>query len=119
MRSMQRLATRQSRGADAAEKRHMKWIKERGICAACGNSAGVIVHHCEGATFKHNKLLVGHWFVIGLCQCCDNIVTRGSRRAFRDAFGPQSKLWFRQLQEYPGRHEVGQCEINAILDWGK
>lgn len=116
---MQRKPTRQSRGPDAAEKRHMAWIKERGICAACVNDGGVIGHHCEGATFKHNKILLGHWFVIGLCQCCDNIITRQSRRAFRDAFGNQCDLWFKQLQEYPLKHEIGQHEIEAIMSWQK
>lgn len=116
---MQRKPTRQSRGPDTAELRLMRWIKERGICAACGNDGGVIAHHCEGATFKHNKIHVGHWFVIGLCPPCDSIITRGSRRAFRDAFGPQCELWFKQLQDYPLRHEIGQTEIDAIMEWGK
>lgn len=103
---MQRAATKQSRGANALENAHMTWIKERNQCAACG-SHGVINHHCEGATFKVKvdfvTVLIGHAFVIGLCQCCDNIITRGSRRAFRDAFGLQSELWLKQYQDSPVR----------------
>lgn len=116
---MMRLATRQSRGPDAAEKRHLKWIKERCICAACGNPGPVIAHHCEGSTFKINKVMLGHIFIIGLCQCCDNIVTRQSRRAFREIFGPQSALWFMQLQSYPLKHEFGLAEIEAIVNYGR
>ena len=116
---MQRPATRQSRAADAAERRHITWIKERGVCAACGNDGGVIAHHMEGSSFRHQKLLLGHWMILGLCGPCDNIITRGSRRAFREAFGNQCDLWFKQLQEYPLRHEIGQHEIDAIMDWGK
>jgi len=103
---MQRKATRQTRAANALEKAHMAWIKERNTCAACGNS-GVINHHCEGAAFKVKvdgvTVLLGHAFVIGLCQCCDNIVTRGSRKAFRDAFGLQSALWAKQYEQSPVR----------------
>ncbi len=104
---MQRKPTSQSRGPNALEYRHIDWIKERGICIACGNDGGVIAHHCEGATYtvKVNlvSLIIGHAFVIGLCQCCDNIITKGSRRAFRDAFGLQSDLWLKQYQESPVR----------------
>lgn len=103
---MQRKSTAQSRGANALEKAHMQWIKERNQCAACGNS-GVINHHCEGSTFKVKvdlaTVLIGHAFVIGLCQCCDKIITRGSRKAFREAFGFQSDLWLKQYQDSPVR----------------
>lgn len=104
---MQRVATRQSRGANALEKAHISWIKERGICAACSNKSSVIAHHCEGSTFKVKvngvTEIIGHAFVIGLCQCCDNIVTRGSRKAFRNAFGLQSELWLKQYEQSPIR----------------
>jgi hypothetical protein len=116
---MQRKPTRQSRGADSAERRHIKWIKERCICAACGCNALVVAHHCEGACFKINKVQLGHIFVVGLCITCDNIVTRGSRKALREAFGPQSEMWRRQLEQYPLKHEFGESEIQAIIDYGR
>lgn len=103
---MQRKPTPQSRGANALEKAHMQWIKDRNQCAACGNY-GVINHHCEGATFKVKvnfvTVLIGHAFAIGLCQDCDNVITKGSRRAFREAFGLQSELWLKQYQDSPVR----------------
>lgn len=114
---MQRKPTPQSRGPNAAERAHIKWIKERGICAACGNDGGVIAHHCEGSTFRNNKVLCGHFFVIGLCQCCDNIITRGSRKAFREAFGAQSELWLKQAEKYPV--EIPLEIIQAIASYGK
>lgn len=102
---MRRPITNQSRGANSAEKAHMAWIKERGICAACQCNSGVIIHHCEGSAFKVKvgliTVIIGHAFVLGLCQSCDNIVTRGSRKAFRLAFGLQSNLWLKQYQESP------------------
>lgn len=116
---MQRKATRQSRGANAAEKRHMSWIKSRMVCAACRQFGPVINHHCMGATFKNNKVQCGHLFVIGLCQSCDNIVTRESRRALCDAFGSQSGLWAEQFEDYPSKDEFSEEEVNAIIAYGK
>lgn len=116
---MQRAATRQSRAANAAEKRHMSWIKGRMICAACNRFGPVINHHCEGATFRNKKILVGHLFVIGLCQDCDDIITRQSRRKFRESFGSQSGLWSKQFESYPNQQDFSQEEIQAIISYGK
>lgn len=119
---MNRKPTKNTRGPNAAEKAYQKWIKEeRQTCAACGAKGPVIGHHCEGATFKHNKTLVGHWFFIGLCENCDNIVTHGSRKAFRDTFGPQSSLWNNEQTHYG--FQTGYCApyeiFMAIMDWNK
>lgn len=106
---MQRLATRQSRAANTQEKLHMAWIKERGVCAACGIKCHVINHHCEGSTFKIKVMgvtvLIGHAFVIGLCSCCDALVTNQGRRQFREAYGLQSDLWLTQYEESPVRFD--------------
>lgn len=113
---MNRKPTRQSRGPNVAEKKHMSWAKERGICAACNAIAPVILHHCEGSTFKSRvgleRVLLGHWFVLGLCQNCDDIVTHGSRRAFREKFGDQCDLWLIQAESYP--HEIPLNVIQGI-----
>jgi len=117
---MMRKSTAQSRGPNAAEKAHMAWVKHNGdFCSACQWPAILIVHHCEGATFRHNKILIGHWFVLGLCQECDDVVTHGSRRAFREKFGPQSELWLRQFERYPFKTECTLEVQAAIKDWGK
>jgi hypothetical protein len=45
---MQRKSTKQSPSANAAEKRHMQYFKERGICSACVSDCGfgnVIIHY--------------------------------------------------------------------------
>lgn len=116
---MQRRATATTRGPNAAETRHMAWLKDRGVCAATGMHGPVIGHHCEGATFKHNKTLIGHWFVIGLSEFADALVTRQGRRQFRHRFGAQSELWLRQLEGYPHRDEVPDEVVEAIRSWGK
>ena len=119
---MQRKSTKNTRGPNAEEKRFHKWIKEEcGRCAACLSRMPLILHHCEGATFKHNKILVGHWFTIGLCEYCDDIVTRGSRKSFREKFGPQSECWENQVFKYISHKKEQPPEevFNAIMDWGR
>ena len=116
---MMRKATKQSRGANSTEREYMTWIKQRSICAACDIHAPVINHHMYGATAKIKvdliTVLIGHSAVLGLCQCCDNIVTRGSRRKFVDAFGPQNALWALQYKDSPIRFppEV----VQGIMDY--
>ena len=113
---MQRKATKNTRGPNAQEKRFHAFCKGSD-CIVCGNPGPSIVHHCEGATFKHNKTLVGHWFVIPLCVTCDDVITHGSRTKFRRKFGMQSKFWYDQHQKF---NEVAPVEVyDAILDWNK
>ena len=91
---MQRKATKTTRAANAEEKKFQTFTKESD-CIVCDNSGPSIVHHCMGATYKHNKVLIGHWFVLPLCQACDDVITHGSRRTFKDKFGLQSDYWHR------------------------
>ena len=116
---MQRKPTRQSRGPNAAEKRFQDYQKNKGWCDAEGMEGPVILHHAEGATFKHNKVLCGHWFVLALSQKADDVVTHGSRRKFREKYGPQSILWARAMEDYPNIEECPPEVFKAIVDWGK
>ena len=119
---MQRKPTNNTRGPNADEKRFQAWCKEQ-ACCVCDNTGPSIVHHCEGSTFKHNKTLVGHWFVIPLCEACDDVITKGNRRAFRDRFGPQSNLWDSTVVNYQCDKEdffiVPLDVFDAIMDWGR
>jgi hypothetical protein len=116
---MQRKATKQSPAPSAAAMRYMKWTKLQEHCAACEQEAQLIFHHCEGSAFKHNKEYIGPWFGFGLCQKCDDIVTHGSRRKFREIHGPQSEIWHKQLQKYPARHECPMDVFAAIANYNK
>ena len=86
------------------EKAYQSWAKER-LCCVCGNY-GVVVHHCEGSTFKlkvnFETVLLGHWFCLPLCTTCDDVITNGSRRSFRERFGLQCDYWAKEIDEYPG-----------------
>jgi hypothetical protein len=112
---MQRRPTRQSPAANAEQRRFLAWVKEQS-CAVCSDWP-CIAHHCEGATWAHNKTKCGHWFILPLCQVHDDVVTQGSRRLFRQEFGPQSALWLRLIKKSPIKPP--QEVIDAIEDWGR
>lgn len=120
---MQRKPTKNTRGPNTDEKRYMSWIKDGCYkCAACMRYTDLIGHHCEGATFKHNKTLIGHWFILGLCQECDDIVTHGSRKALRQAYGPQCDMWEIQYMAYKFDTDKDPCPddvYESIMDWNK
>lgn len=117
---MQRKPTKNTRGPNAEEKRFQAWLKQRPCCVT-GKPGPSIVHHCEGATFKHNKVLVGHWFCIPLSQEADDLVTNRSRKAFREFYGPQSHLWSLEAFEYFSDTAINVPDevTNSILDWGR
>lgn len=113
---MQSKVTKNTRAPNAEEKRFHAITKESD-CICCGNPGPSIVEHCMGKSFRHNKELIGHWFVIPLCVECDNVTTKGSRRAFRNKFGPQSKLWFKHLMNTG--HQPPISVVGAIEDFGQ
>jgi len=117
---MQRPATRQSPCAGAAAKAHMRWLKDRGVCAACGDDGGVICHHSVGSSFKSHvgieRVHFGNEFVLGLCLNCDTLRTR-SRKAFINAFGLECKLWEKQYKDSPVKFD--QLIVQGILESGR
>ena len=113
---MERKPTKTTRGPNADEKRFHAITKESD-CICCGNPGPSIVDHCMGATFKHNKVIVGHWFVVPLCQSCDDITTHGSRKAFRERFGPQCDRWVAHVINTKSKPpEDVWC---AIVNWAR
>jgi len=114
---MQRKATATTRGPNSAELKFRAWCKEHS-CIVCGNPGPSIVHHAEGATFKHDKVLCGHWFLLPLCQPCDRVVTNEGKPAFRRATGTtQASLWFELVSKSP--HQPPEDVQNAIADRGR
>ncbi len=113
---MQRKATKNTRAANADEKRFHA-ITKNSDCIVCGNPSPSIVNHCWGATFKHLKVLVGHWFVIPLCLECDNVITHGSRRGFSERFGTQSSLWGSHIKNTAVEPPFEVVE--SIKDWNQ
>ena len=113
---MQRKPTKNTRGPNAEEKRFMVWVKDQ-PCAVYDIPGPSIVQHCEGATFRHNKVLIGHWFLLPLSVKADDLVTYGNRRWFRQEHGTQSSLWLKLIESSP--FNPPQEVVEAIKDWGK
>lgn len=120
---MQRKITKQSMAASTNCKRFFKWIKERGICAACGRDCGfgnVICHHVVGSSKKVyvgvERVHIGNEFVIGLCQSCDDLVTHGTRKALTDLHGQQADMWAKQYRESPVK--FSEKIVTGILNSG-
>jgi len=122
---MQRKRSRNTREANAAEKRFMKWVKDQD-CVACGADGPSIVDHMYGATFKNNKVLIGHWALLPYCTDCDSIKTNGSHTTHLAWFGVSQADFFGGLWPeywaYCGGglpSPIPQEVIDAIMDWGK
>jgi hypothetical protein len=117
---MQRRATKKStRAQNADEKRFMLWVKEQ-PCVECG-AYGVIVEHCYGSSMIHNKVLIGHWALLPLCEVCDAVKTQGSHNAYQKAFGrTQAEAWNMTIAEYDPLAELVPTEVfKSIMDWGR
>jgi len=114
---MQRKATKRStRAANADEKRFMKWVAQQ-PCIISGNYP-VIVDHCYGSSFIHQKVLIGHWALLPLSPEVDAVKTRGNHQYYKDMFGEtQSESWFKLIQNYP--EPIPQEVIDSVMDWGK
>jgi len=112
---MQRKPTKNTRGPNADEKRFQGWLKFQD-CVWCGSPGPGIVDHARGATFKHNKVLVGHWFCLPVCVACDNEKTMGGIRQ-----GNESQAWISCHELY--NLETGDFApddvVDAIEDWNK
>jgi len=112
---MQRKPTKNTRGPNADEKHFQGWLKEQ-PCVWCGNDGPSIVDHCRGATFKHNKVLVGHWFCVPQCVKCDTQKTIHGKR-----LGNEARAWINQETDWRSCGGIG-CPDEvwaAIEDWNK
>jgi len=109
---MQRKPTKNTRGPNADEKAFQSYIKEH-FCIWCGNDGPSIVDHVKGATFKHNKTLIGHWFVLPNCQSCDYKKTVEGKK-----LGDYTKAWEMVVRHYPDPMKIPVAVEAAIGDWG-
>lgn len=116
---VQRSATKNTRGANAAEKRFMDFCKSE-PCIICFQPPPSIVDHMYGSTFRHNKVLIGPWAELPYCPECDEIKTQGSHRTHFKVFGfTQASLWLRFIERYPARDEIPEDVIASIKSWNR
>lgn len=121
---MQRKATAQSRGPNAAESRLLGIVKEL-PCICCGAPGPSIIDHIYGSSKKLycgiERVHVGHMAVLPLCYSCDYIKTHRSRRVFEEQFGQQEQLWFNMLNKHSLTEmvpeNVRQAIAGEILPW--
>lgn len=111
---MQRKATKQSRTANKAEKAFISWTK--GCTCICCNLGPVEVHHIYGSSAKRRhgleRVMVGHWAVIPLCEDCHRMVGE-SKRKFIVMYGEQEYLWLCHRDNYP--ETIPENVIGAIV----
>ena len=91
------------------------------------HGAGMQIHHVCGRTYKHNKVLIGPWFIIPLPFELHDVssnhpqnVTHYKHR-FTDGYGLQSELFAEMVERLRDRGiEVPDQEIlDAIKDTRK
>ena len=115
---MRRKSSKNTRGPNADEKAFQAWLKQQ-PCATGGHGI-TEVHHCKGSTFKHNKVLVGHWFCIPLSQSSHSAYHNGTKN-WRAMNGSQSNIWVIHIMDYAaetGKTPPGDV-YDAIVDWGR
>lgn len=115
---MHRKSSKNTRGPNADEKAFQAWLKIQS-CAITGQS-NVQVHHCKGATFKHNKELIGHWFCIPLSEESHAEYHAGTK-AWRENYGSQYNCWALLMYAYACETSKGcpKSVWNAIEDSGE
>lgn len=114
---MHRKSSKNTRGPNADEKAFQAWLKTQ-PCFITGQN-NVQVHHCMGATFKHNKELIGHFFCLPLSEEKHKEYHAGTK-AWRENYGTQSSWWMLQMMNYAMETGKGCPEsvFDAIKDYG-
>ena len=127
---MQRPRSKTTNHANAKERRFAKHTKECD-CIVCGQPGPSIVDHALGATFKHNKVHAGHWYLLPLCYSCDKFKStpNGSTARFIDMTGKRlCDLWSSHIENLKSLKLNGLCDdvdlppqdvYDAIMDWGR
>ena len=81
---------------NAEQLRWRELVREQG-CIITGQPAEV--HHVYGCSFKHNKIHVGHWFILPLSFDLHDLMGKSShnitrsRMAFTRHYGLQKELF--------------------------
>ncbi len=107
---------RNGRSANSQEKAFHRWVKEQ-CCVWCGSDSGSIVDHVVGAKTGHNKVHIGHWFVLPNCECCDHKKTIEGKK-----LGDYADKWHKLMICYENEmdnDELPMDVVDSIMDWGK
>lgn len=106
---------RYGRNANAQEKAFQSYVKHH-CCVWCGSESGSIVDHVIGAKKGHNKVHIGHWFVLPSCETCDYKKTIEGKK-----LGDYAEKWFDLMLEYrqKGGSPASNDVFESIQSWGE
>lgn len=107
---------RNGRSANTQEKAFHGWVKHQ-PCCWCGSESGSIVDHVVGAKTGHNKVHIGHWFVLPNCEACDHKKTIEGKK-----LGDYAEAWNNMVMQYSLSCKKSSLPPNyvgeAIRLWG-
>ena len=117
---------------NAAQKKWMEtvanWYQCHGFSDNELNEYQFQIHHCLGRKAKHNKVAIGHWFVLPLPIALHDVSSNHAlnithhKHAFTERFELQSEL-FQEMIESMRASEITLPfdinVINAIMDTRK
>jgi len=115
----------QSKGNNPNSK-ELRWREDvRALgCILTGEKLAVEIHHVVGASAKHDKTSIGHWFILPLSKWYhrdDSLLNvTDNKKTFEETFGSQVSLFNRLLElyefHYGCRPPVDDSVIRAIRD---
>jgi len=115
---MQRPSNKQSRGANADEKKFMAWCKEQPSIVS--GSYGVEVHHCVGSSAKTyvgaERVHIGHYFILPLTPE-EHKTYHNRKREFASEYGHQQDLWLLLISSYD--EPIPENIKKGILNYGR
>jgi len=118
----------QWKGTTAAHKkwnqRVRKYADDHGA-EPYGDFFNYQIHHVAGASYKHNKVYIGNWFVLPVSfqyhdmSSNDALNVTHHRRHYEEAFGKQSAIWLEMvnvIRDQDGTLPFSDEVIEAVLD---
>lgn len=100
----------QSKGnsPSASQKKWREEVRELG-CIIERSKGGIEIHHVLGATAKHNKVVIGHWFILPLTGWYHRenpiLNVTDNKKLFEANFGSQVELFIQLLELYEFHYE--------------
>lgn len=113
----------QSKG-NAPIASQLKWREEvRDLgCVISREQYGIEIHHVLGATAKHNRQPIGHWFILPLTAWYHRenpiLNVTDNKKLFEANFGSQVALFNRLLDLYRFQYDKEPpvpCEVLAAI----
>ena len=119
--------------ANKAQKQWMSdiadWASNNGMCliyhGGWGKESSFQLHHVLGRSAKHNKVAIGHWFILPVpfdlhdVNSDHSMNVTHSKHNFTDAFGMQRELFddmYKDMKNSYGYSLPPDDVYNAIMD---